>query len=46
MEVYASRETDTYTVIITQPNGISCIVAVGTDFFEAIPVKKPAGNPL
>ncbi len=46
MEVWVSRETGSYTVLVTQPNGISCIVAVGTDFFEASPVKKPAGNPL
>ncbi|WP_299945395.1 hypothetical protein [uncultured Ruegeria sp.] len=46
MEVYVSRETDSYTVIVTQPNGISCIVAVGTDFFEAIPAINLPGNPL
>ena len=38
MEVWTSKETGSYTVLVTQANGIqSCIVAVGTDFFEAIP---------
>ncbi len=46
MEVWASRETGSYTVLLTNPNGISCIVFVGTDFFEAVPRKETAGNPL
>jgi len=39
MEIWASDETGTFTVLLTQPNGISCVVAAGTDFFEA--QKKP-----
>lgn len=35
VEVWASRETGTFTVLVTQPNGITCIVATGTDFFSA-----------
>ena len=45
MEVWANRETGSYTVLVTQPNGIACIVAVGTDFFEAIPKIKQDGDP-
>ncbi len=45
MEVWTSRETGSYTVLVTQANGISCIVAVGTDFFEAIPKVKVEGTP-
>ena len=45
MEVWTSKETGSYTVLVTQPNGISCIVAVGTDFFEAIPKIKVEGTP-
>lgn len=37
MEVWSSPETGTFTVLLTQPNGISCIVAAGTDFFRAAP---------
>jgi hypothetical protein len=37
MEIWASKETGTYTVLLTNPNGTSCIVAAGTDFFEAVP---------
>ncbi len=42
MEIWSSEETGTFTVLITNPQGISCIVAAGTDFFEAerIPVTK------
>ncbi|MDA7966650.1 hypothetical protein [Ruegeria sp.] len=45
MEVWTSKETGSYTVLVTQANGISCIVAVGTDFFEAIPKIKVEGTP-
>lgn len=45
MEVWASRETGTYTVLVTHANGISCIVAAGTDFFEAIPKVEAEGTP-
>lgn len=46
MEFWASAETGTYTVLLTYPSGLSCIVAVGTDFFEAIPRQVVEGNPL
>ena len=45
MEVWTSKETGSYTVLVTRPNGISCIVSVGTDFFEAIPKIKAEGTP-
>lgn len=35
MEIWASEETGTFTVLVTNPQGVSCIVAAGTDFFEA-----------
>jgi len=42
LEIWSSDETGTYTVLLTNPNGISCILAAGTDFFEANrkPVEK------
>ncbi|KIC40965.1 MAG: hypothetical protein AB3N07_06085 [Ruegeria sp.] len=45
MEVWTSKETGSYTVLVTHANGLSCIVAVGTDFFEAIPKAIPDGIP-
>lgn len=45
MEVWTSKETGSYTVLVTHANGMSCIVAVGTDFFEAIPKIKVEGTP-
>jgi len=34
LEVWASDESGTFTVLLTSPHGVSCIVAAGTDFFE------------
>ena len=45
MEVWTSKKTGSYTVLVTQANGITCIVAVGTDFFEAVPKIKLKGDP-
>lgn len=45
MEIWASDETGTYTVLLTDANGISCIVAAGTDFFKATPKDEPKGTP-
>lgn len=38
MEIWSSADTGTYTVLLTNANGISCIVAAGTDFFKAVPI--------
>lgn len=35
MEIWASQNTGTFTVLITSPDGLSCIVAAGTEFFNA-----------
>lgn len=35
LEIWASSKTGTFTVLITNPQGVSCIVAAGTDFFKA-----------
>lgn len=43
MEIWASSETGTFTVLLTQPNGMSCVVAAGTDFFKAS--ITPEGDP-
>ena len=32
VEVWASEETGTFTVILTSPQGVSCVLATGTDW--------------
>lgn len=44
VEVWASPETGTFTVMLTNANGVSCIVAAGTDWFADAPVAEPAGT--
>lgn len=34
IEVWASDETGTFTVLVTHANGISCVVATGFSFFH------------
>ncbi|WP_372610215.1 hypothetical protein [Aquicoccus sp.] len=34
VEVWASPETGTFTVILTGADGVSCILATGTDWFQ------------
>lgn len=40
MEVWASEESGTFTVILTHPNGLSCIVASGTHWYVDTTEKK------
>ncbi|MBE1286062.1 MAG: hypothetical protein GJ676_22295 [Rhodobacteraceae bacterium] len=44
VEIWASDETGTFTVLLTNAHGISCIVAAGTDFFQATQVSVPKGS--
>ena len=42
IEVFASEETGTWTITMTSPNGITCLVASGQSFesvAEALPTK-------
>lgn len=44
MEIWASPESGTFTVLLTNPNGVSCIVAVGSDFFTVTQTPVPKGT--
>jgi len=43
VEVYASEETGSWTILLTNPQGTSCLIAVG-EAFQIYPVAG-AGNP-
>lgn len=43
VEVWASEKTGTFTVILTNAQGVSCIVATGTDFFKREAPITPEG---
>ncbi len=45
IELWASAETGTFTVLLTDANGVSCIVAAGTDYFQATPVPRKTDIP-
>ncbi len=43
VEVYASHETGTWTITVTMPNGITCLVASGQSFETLDEPIEPAG---
>jgi len=44
VEIYVSRDLSTWTILQTNPSGMSCVIAEGTDFMPGI--IRPAGDPL
>ena len=44
MEVYASPETGTWTIVVTHPNGLSCLVASGRAYETLTETAGPAGE--
>ncbi len=43
VEVFASIETGTWTIMITMPNGITCLMASGQSFESLDEPVEPAG---
>ena len=43
VEVFASNNGTSWTIVVTRPDGLSCIVAVGEDW-ETLP--NPVSQPL
>ena len=43
MEVFASDESGSWTIIVTMPNGVTCLVASGQAFEEVDETLQPAG---
>ncbi|MBO9395308.1 hypothetical protein J7399_07735 [Shimia sp. R9_1] len=43
VEVWSSEKTGTFTVILTNAQGVSCVVAAGTDWFQHVPMPEPPG---
>lgn len=43
-EVFASTETGTWTITITLPNGVTCLVAAGEGFEILSEVPAPTGE--
>lgn len=45
IEFWASDTTGTFTVLVSHPNGLSCVVASGTGFFQVMEEAKAPGTP-
>lgn len=44
VEVWSSPDTGTFTILMTRPDGTTCIVAAGTDFFNKQPDSEPVSQ--
>ncbi len=44
IEVWSSPETGTFTILLTNPDGTTCIVAAGTDFFTRDTMIEPVSQ--
>jgi hypothetical protein len=44
MELYAAPQTGTWTLAVTMPNGVTCLIASGKNF-EAIAPTQVKGDP-
>lgn len=44
VEVYASKETGTWTILLTQPNGMTCLIASGQAFEDVATTNIAAGD--
>lgn len=44
LEVWSSKTTGTFTVILTNADGVSCVLAAGTDWYQQDPVLTPHGE--
>lgn len=44
-EVWISREEGTWTILMTRADGMSCIMAAGTDWREALASEQVTGAP-
>ena len=43
VEIWSSEKTGTFTVVLTNAQGMSCVVAAGTDWHQHIPQPDPPG---
>jgi hypothetical protein len=46
LEVFSSDSGATWTIIVTSPDGTSCLVAAGQDWQPTQPVARASGQPL
>ncbi len=45
VEVWASHKTGTFTVMLTTPEGMTCVLATGTDWHQIDPKDNETGTP-
>lgn len=44
VEVWASEQTGTFTVMLTSPEGVTCVLATGTNWHHVAPAEKDKGS--
>ena len=43
IEVWTTTTGTTWTILMTRPDGVSCVMATGTDWYSRKPEMQPAG---
>ncbi len=46
MEIYASDETGSWTIIVTLPDGMACLVAAGQSYEALADALPPKGDKI
>ena len=47
VELFASKNGETWTLLVSYPNGTSCVIAAGKDWRKTMPkLLKPMGLPI
>lgn len=46
IELWVAEDTGTFTILITYPSGMACIVAAGKNFVDVAPPVEAPGDPM
>jgi hypothetical protein len=45
LEIYSNPDTGSWTILLTNPNGLTCLIAAGEGWVQDAPATKTPGEP-
>jgi hypothetical protein len=45
MEIWVSEQEGTWTILMTRPDGQTCVLVTGTHWLETVDAEMPSGDP-